>query len=57
MIVDEPASAIAGPSTRPLTPVDNIAVLPYDDLIESSSLLGGGGCKIVYNYLEVTIVL
>ena len=31
MIVDEPVSDAAGPSTWPITSADNTAVLPYND--------------------------
>ena len=31
MIVNEPASNTAEPSTWPITSVDNMAILPYDD--------------------------
>ena len=31
MIIDEPASDAAGPSTQPMASVNNMAVLPYDD--------------------------
>ena len=34
MVIDEPASDIAGPSTQLITSVDNTAVLPYDDELD-----------------------
>ena len=65
MIVDEPASDAAGPSTWLITLVNNTAVLLYEDetyLIdndssEPSSPLSGGGCKIVYNYLKTIVII
>ena len=34
MIVSEPASDATGPSTRPITSVNNMVVLPYNDELE-----------------------
>ena len=36
MIINEPVSDIAGPSTWLITSVNNMAVLPYDDELDLS---------------------
>ena len=37
MVIDKSAPAIAGPSTRPDTELNNMAVLPYENELELST--------------------